>query len=549
MESARPNRRRKIATVLLAGCLVVGAVAGLSQGMTSCSGPDEAADAPKARPLTAVEAGKLADVRLHNYEDQRATISGVVAGKDPDGKPKDVRFAGWIDWRRSLLYVRTAERKGMPGLLIQAMPGIIAIRAEDTPSATAEPPTEPPTGSWRVRPLGLPVPEKPDPLDGLIAVLLQLGSANADDPDLLRDLQTQWLRSDTVDGTPVEVLLGPAVIPTQKIASTTSPSTSAGPSTRPDTSSSASASASATRKPGLNPTGVKPPTPTAKTPTAKTQSAQAPSASPSPDPRSLLAHGGPVGYWVDGTARVRRMEALLSDGIRARVDFDRTRRPELTAVAAFGGGVVNPRRVTAAEAKALSVMRTRTRAARGGQFTVNLPLPPARMIFVDGWLDWRGGVAYALAHDLDDDARNVLVHAGRTTVAMRASTDKQPPLPAPRGKWERRSWNDLGVRVPATELDVLLHEALSVGLSGRDDPKELAKSAYRLRLDELKGRPVAVFEIHTAADAASPPGAALMRYWVDPTGVVRRLEIRTPLGFAQLDIDFSKPLPTLPARV
>lgn len=531
--------------------------------MTSCSGPDEAADAPKARPLTAVEAGKLADVRLHNYEDQRATISGVVAGKDPDGKPKDVRFAGWIDWRRSLLYVRTAERKGMPGLLIQAMPGIIAIRAEDRPSATAEPPTEPPTGSWRVRPLGLPVPEKPDPLDGLIAVLLQLGSAKADNPDLLRDLQTQWLRSDTVDGTPVEVLLGPAVIPTQKIVSTPSPSTSA----RPGTSSSATATA--TRKPGLNPAGVKPPTPTAKTPTATTptaktptattpaakapptttQSAKTPSASPSPDPRSLLAHGGPVGYWVDGTARVRRMEALLSDGIRARVDFDRTRRPELTAVAAFGGGVVNPRKVTAAEAKALSVMRTRTRAARGGQFTVNLPLPPARMIFVDGWLDWRGGVAYALAHDLDDDARNVLVHAGRTTVAMRASTDKQPPLPAPRGKWERRSWNDLGVRVPATELDVLLHEALSVGLAGRDDPKALAKSAYRLRLDELNGRPVAVFEIHTAADAGSPPGAALMRYWVDPTGVVRRLEIRTPLGFAQLDIDFSKPLPTLPARV
>ncbi|NUO60136.1 MAG: hypothetical protein HOV78_26010 [Hamadaea sp.] len=541
MESARPNRRRKIATVLLVGCLALGAVAGLSQGMTSCAGPDKEADAPKARPLTAVEAGRLADVRLHNYEDQRATLSGVVAGKDSDGRPKDVRFAGWIDWRRSLLYVRTAERKGMPGLLIQAMPGIIAIRAEDKPPATAEPPAEPPAGNWRVRPLGLPVPEKPDPLDGLVAVLLQLAAPKADNPELLRDLQTQWLRGDSVDGTRVDVLLGPAIVPTQPIAP--SPTVSASPSDSPSVSSSIGiGGVGATKKPGLNPAAVKSP---AKTPSGT----PTPSGSPTPDPRSLVAHGGPVSYWVDGTARVRRMEALLSDDVRARVDFDRTRRPELTAIAAFGGDVINPRKVTAAEAKALSVMRTRTEAARGGHFTVNLPLPPARMIFVDGWLDWRGGVAYALAHDLDDADRNVLVHAGRTSVSMRASTDKQPPLPAPRGKWERRSWNDLGVRVPATELDVLLHEALSVGLPGRDDPKALAKSAYRLRLDELNGRPVAVFEIHTAADAASPPGTALMRYWVDPTGVVRRLEIRTRLGFAQLDIDFSKRLPALPSRV
>ncbi|NUR74277.1 MAG: hypothetical protein HOU81_26000 [Hamadaea sp.] len=527
MESARPNRRRKIATVLVAGCLALGAVAGLSQGMTACSGPDKSADAPKARPLTAAEAGTLAGVRLHNYEDQRATVSGVVAGKDPDGKPKDVRFAGWIDWRRSLLYVRTAERKGMPALLIQAMPGIMAIRAEDKPSATAEPPAEPPTGNWRVRPLGLPVPEQPDPLDSLVAVLLQLSATKADNPDLLRDLQTQWLRKDAVDGTAVEVLLGPATIPMKPVATSS-----------PTPTTAASQSPSATKKPGLNPAGVKPTNPSAT-----------PSASPTPDPHSLVANGGPVAYWVDGTARVRRIEALLTNDIRARVDFDRTRRPELTAIAAFGGALINPRKVTAAEAKALSVMRRRTQAARGGHFTVNLPLPPARMIFVDGWLDWRTGVAYALAHDLDDDARNVLVHAGRTSVSLRASTDKQPPLPAPRGKWERRSWEDLGVRVPATELDVLLHEALSVGVPGRDDPKALAKSAYRLRLDELNGRPVAVFEIHTAADAASPPGTALMRYWVDPTGVVRRLEIRTRLGFAQLDIDFGKRLPTLPSRV
>jgi hypothetical protein len=517
VEPPRPNRRRKIATVLLAGCLGLGAVAGLTQGMTSCSGAKKEPAAAQPRPLTAVEAGKLAGVRRNNYDDGRATVSGMVDGKDPDGRPKEVRFAGWIDWRRSLLYVRTAERRSMPGLLIQATPGIIAIRAEDKPSATAEPPIVPPSGNWRVRPLGLPIPEKPDPLDGLVAVLLNLSAPSADNPDLLRDLQTQWLRKDAVDGTPVEVLVGPATIPTQ--TGTQSPTAS------PSKSSS---------KPALKPAAV-------------------PSASPAPtrtpDPHSLLAHGGPVAYWVDGTARVRRIEALLADDVRARVDFDRTRRPELTAIAAFGGADISPRKVTAAEAKALAVMRKRTLAARGGHITVNLPLPPARMIFVDGWLDWRSRVAYAIAHDLDDASRDVLVHAGRTTVSLRKSSDKTPPVPAPRGKWERRAWSDLGVRVPATELDLLLHEALSVGLPVTDDAKVLAKTAYRLRLDELNGRPVAVFEIRTPADAGSPPGAALMRYWVDPTGVVRRLEIRTRLGYAQLDIDFAAKLPRLPGQV
>jgi len=531
VEPARPNRRRKIVTFLLAGCMALGAVAGLSQSMTSCSAP-KTEPVASARPLNAVEAGKLADVRLHNFEDGRAAVSGLIGGKveGKDGaNEKEVRFHGWIDWRRPLLYIRTAEREGMPGLLIQAVPGIIAIRAEEKAAPTAEPPAIPPAGNWRVRPLGLPVPEKPDPVDGLIALLFSIAAQHADDPELLRGTESQWLRHDTLEGTPVEVLLGPANIPT----AAPSPSGSASPW------ESATPSSSAIPNPvkGLNPAAL-----------------QSPASSPSaaPDPKSLLAHGGPVAYWVDGNARVRRLEALLADETRARVDFDREQRPELAAIDAFGGAEVTPRPVSAAEAKALSMMRRRTLAARGGRMTITLPLPPARMIAVDGWLDWRSGIAYAIAHDLDDAKRDVLLHAGRTTVALRAVTGKpqpKPPLPVPHGKWEQRAWTDLGVRVPATELDVLLHEALSVGVPARDDAASLAKSAYRLRLDVLDGRQVAVFEIHTPADGKSAPGAALMRYWVDPSGVVRRLEIRTRLGFAQLDIDFGKRPPSLPPRV
>jgi len=517
VEPARPNRRRKIATFLLAGCLALGAVAGLSQGVTACSAPKPEPVA-SARPLNAVEAGKLADVRLHNFEDGRAAVSGLIGSKD-----KEVSFHGWIDWRRPLVYIRTAQREGMPGLLIQAVPGLVAIRAEQKAASNAEPPAIPPTGNWRVRPLGLPVPQKPDPMDGLIALLFSIAAQHADEPELLRGIESQWLRHDTLDGTPVEVLLGPATIPTAA----------------PSPSSSVTPWQSATPAPtkGLNPAALQSPTP---------------SPSAAPDPKSLLAHGGPVAYWVDGNARVRRLEALLADDIRARVDFDRQQRPELAAIDAFGGAVVAPRPVSAAEARALSMMRRRTLAARGGRMTITLALPPSRMIAVDGWLDWRSGIAYAIVHDLDDAKRDVLVHAGRTTVALRAVTGKPqptPPVPVPRGKWERRAWTDLGVRTPATELDVLLHEALSVGMPARDNAAALVKSAYRLRLDTLGGRQVAVFEIHTPADGTGAAGTALMRYWVDPSGVVRRLEVRTRLGFAQLDIHFGKRPPAIPARV
>lgn len=519
MEPA-PNRRRKIATVVLTGCLALAGVAGLSQGMASCSSP-KAEPEGKPRSLNAVEAGKLAEFRLHNHEDGRAAISGLVGSRD-----EEITFRGWVDWRRPLVYLRTAGRAGEPGLLLQAVPGVIAIRAETKAGGPAQPPAEPPAGNWRVRPLGLPMPDAPDPMDALIGLILNAAAGKADNPELLRGLQTQWLRHDAFEGTAVEVLLGPAVMPT----AAPSPSVKAGPT-------------ELHYGPTLEPVRVEPSPSSTPSGTA--------SPSPKPDPNSLLAHGGPVAYWLDGTARLRRLEVMLTDTFRARVDFDRTQRPDLTAVDAFGGAAVNPRPVSTVEAKALAMMRQRTLAARGGRLTVTLALPPARMISVVGWVDWRAGVAYAKVNDLDDPSRNLLVHAGRTSVSLRAAakTPPTPPLPAPRGKWETRRWTEVGLGVHVSELDILLHEALSLAAPGRDGAADMAKRAHRLRLDEIGGRPVAVFEIHSPGEKGTAPGSALMRYWVDPTGVVRRIEMRTRLGFAQLDLDLSKRPPALPGRV
>jgi hypothetical protein len=266
------------------------------------------------------------------------------------------------------------------------------------------------------------------------------------------------------------------------------------------------------------------------------------------DPKSLKAHGGAVASWIAAGARVERLETYLSPTVSATIDIDRTQQPDLTAVQAFGGPRTTPRAVSTAESKALAQMRRRTLGREGGRLTLEMPMAPARMVKVDGWIDFRKGVAYAIAHDLDDSQRDVLIHASHTRISLRKVTGTPPehaPLSPPTTQWEGQGWGEL---TQAGELDVLLHEVLSIGVDVRDNAKDLAQRSNRLRLDEIGGRPVAVFEIRGSGEPKGVPGSAMFRYWVDPTGVVHRVEIRTPLGFAQLDIAYGK-IPALPARV
>jgi hypothetical protein len=205
-----PPRSRTIGAALLAGVLAIAGLAGLSQGTSSCSSAGAHGKGP--RPISAGEADQLAQVRLHNWQDTQAGIAGTVSEKTG----KQIRFDGWIDWRRPLLYIRTAPREGTGELLIQAVPGIVAIRAMPGDQGSSKPPTVPPAENWRLRKLGLPLPKEPDPMDALVGLLLALTADHADDPNLLQQTDSQWLRQNNVDGVEVQVILGPAAMPTKK---------------------------------------------------------------------------------------------------------------------------------------------------------------------------------------------------------------------------------------------------------------------------------------------------------------------------------------------
>ncbi|MDQ7909510.1 hypothetical protein RB614_33805 [Phytohabitans sp. ZYX-F-186] len=474
------ERRRIVALVALV-CVAAGAAAGLTSGLVSCTPVDKPVE---ARPLNAGEAQRLAGMRARNFQDGRVGVRATL------GKPgTEIRLAGWIDWRRPLTYLAaTAPAPGPDDGLLQAVPGIIATRPGRADGGL--PPATPPAKSWRVRPSTATTPH-PAPIDSFVALLFAIASDRPDQAELLARSESRWLGTDRIADRTVDVLLGPAV-PTQP-------------------------------KPAASPT------PAAAGP-----------ASPTPAPNSLAAMGGAVRYWLDGDGRLHRFEALLTKDLPVKVDLSREERPELVAIDALGGRATKPRQVTEDEAEALALMRQRNRAAGGGRITLTVPMLPAGMLLANGWLDWRYTVAYIGAYDMDKKDERILMRANRTGVTVRSdgfTAGKPPPLPPPAGGWQTIPWSARGDELGGLDLDLLLNEALAVSGTGEDDPAALREAALWLRRDTLAGGPVNVYEIQKGADVGGARGAARIRYWMDRTGVLRRLELRTRTGaFAQLDI-------------
>src|SRR5437763_2706122 len=169
------NRRRTRAAIALFG-MAAAAVVGLANGLASCSPRSHPADA--GRPVSTVEAQRLASLRLRDQQDGRSGVQATI------GTPgAAVHLSGWIDWRRPLIYLASAgDRPGPSDGLVQAVPGLVAVRLGRPGGADdryPRPPATPPTDGWRVRRLA---PDGPagSPFDSLFALLFAL---RADTPD------------------------------------------------------------------------------------------------------------------------------------------------------------------------------------------------------------------------------------------------------------------------------------------------------------------------------------------------------------------------------
>ncbi len=241
-------------------------------------------------------------------------------------------------------------------------------------------------------------------------------------------------------------------------------------------------------------------------------------------------NGAQVSYWLDDTGRLRRLDALLRKDLGVRVDFNRDDRTEPATIEALGGAPVAPRPATPAEAALLNRMSLRDKAVRGGKVSVTLPYPPAGLLHASGWLDWQASTACLATQDADDPAHSTLVWADRTGVTTRPTPNAPatPPTTLPKGGWQLTTWAQHD-RDGATDLDVLLGAAL--GGTGR-------AAGTWLRTDAVAGVPVTVFEVQG------------VRYWVDASGALRRVEVReADGGYGWLDVT-PGPVPRLtkPAR-
>jgi hypothetical protein len=407
------------------------------------------------------------------------------------------------------------------------------------------------------------------PLDTFVTLLFIVAANHPDAADLLAASQSRWLARDKIDGVPVDVLLGPFVPPSAR----PSPSPSAPPlgpiapksTSAPSSTSSAGATSKAESIPKAHSTpktavvkanaAAGPSAGTAvagSTASASPRATTSPTATRPPD-NSLAAMGGAVRYYLDSQSRVRRLDTLLGANLPVRIDFQRDERPDLTTIDLLGGATVTPRAVTAAEAKTLSRLRLHDQATRGGTVTVTLPTPGARMVQATGWLDWANTIAYLALSDPDDPGPGALLIADQSGVATRLTSPAsgkaklvKPPLPAPSGKgWTFTPWAQRADEYGSYDMDLLLSEALSLSSGQADDTGYLLKTAVWLRTDVVDGIPVTVYEIPKPAEKGVAHGQARLRYWVDKSDVLRRLEVRTrTTAFGQLDLT-PGPIPKL----
>ncbi|MPZ25460.1 MAG: hypothetical protein GEV12_03185 [Micromonosporaceae bacterium] len=516
-----PAGRRRTIALLVAAVLVAGIASVLGQNLI----PGRHGDPPPARPLSSVEADRLASMRQLNWQDQRAGVRATVG----EGA-EQVHLTGWVDWRRPLVYLaRSGATAGVVTELVQAVPGLVATRpkgapaavtapttdapspgrtdpsagAPPTPTGAAEvldphppPPTSLPADGWQLRQPGADgpagAPAAPGTIDALTVLLLMITSEEPDVAALLADSESHWLRRDRTAGHDVDVLLGPAVPPSPP------PPGPAAPGRAPDS--------------------------------------------------SLAAMGGAVQYWLDDQARLHRLEALLAPGTPVRVELDRDDPTAPAALDLLGGAAIDPRPVTDQEVDRLAQLRPRNQAAGGGEVTLAVPAKDGAMVRATGWLDWQQSTVYLARYR--DGAPDGLLWAERAGVATRSgkpADDGGPPLPvAPGSEWKLSAWEERADDQGGYDLDLLLNEVLSLAGPTPDQPKPVREHARWLRSDRLRDARVDVFEIPRPAESTVEPGEARVRYWVDrDSGVLRRLELRGRTGgYAHLDLD-PGPVPAL----
>ncbi|NYD68161.1 hypothetical protein [Agromyces atrinae] len=193
-----------------------------------------------------------------------------------------------------------------------------------------------------------------------------------------------------------------------------------------------------------------------------------------------------------------------------------------------------PRVVTTAESELLAVIRFKNFDA--GTRSVEAAFDDSgSALTLDGWFDYETHVGYGLV-TADGNGGDLILWDGTTLAALSAAGATSPPLPVPAST---EAWSPGAVDPTASAAQAVLSVVASLGADRPENPLLLRQNgALHLTDDEIDGTAVSVFtgpaEGAVSGDAVDPDASGV-RYWVDETGLLLRVEAR--LGGTWVTID------------
>lgn len=176
-------------------------VAALLVGITlgGCASSTPGAEDPQVTGLTTEQAERLAVARFRNFDAGVREVTVTVAGDDTG----EIVVAGWYDYATHTGY-GSATAAGADAGLIWWSADTIATREGATGEEIAPLPL--PDDGWQSGALD---PSSTN-LANSLALVTNLGSDRPENPQLLAQSDAAFLKKDTIDGTAVEVFIGPS---------------------------------------------------------------------------------------------------------------------------------------------------------------------------------------------------------------------------------------------------------------------------------------------------------------------------------------------------
>jgi hypothetical protein len=213
----------------------------------------------------------------------------------------------------------------------------------------------------------------------------------------------------------------------------------------------------------------------------------------------------------------------------------------------FAAGDARP--LTSEEAQSLAIMRLRNQDAGARAISFSLAEGGNEARF-DGWYDYATAIGYGRLQSVDPQLLVWNAQVAGTypaPTATPAEGDGPAPLPIPDADRLDTAWSGGALDPTGSRRDAVLAVIAQLGADRPDNPLLLQQGgALWLGTRDVDGETLTVYAgPESDAVAATPPpdpASATVRYWLDDTSLLRRLDVRlggasewTTVTFADAD--------------